>query len=150
MPVTRMDHRIEALESVVVQIQPLGNAVVGLKGDLEHLNARLGMELSKLNDKIEASLAVGRKELNEGLQILAKMIKGIPQESTGVTDAGSEMKSTASITELTGSKPGATENIVICAAEGSTRRRSGNALESWVQLLRFQLELKLGQFLGLE
>ncbi|CAA2965233.1 Hypothetical predicted protein [Olea europaea subsp. europaea] len=87
MPVTRMDHRIEALEGVVAQIQPLGNSMVELKGDLEHLNARLVMELGKLNYKIEVSLAMGRKELNEALQILAKMINGIPQESTGVTEA---------------------------------------------------------------
>ncbi|CAA2974273.1 Hypothetical predicted protein [Olea europaea subsp. europaea] len=80
-----MDHRIEALEDAVEQIPPLGNSMVELKGDLEHLNARLGMELGKLNDKIEASLAMSRKELNEDLQISAK---GIPQESTSVTEAG--------------------------------------------------------------
>lgn len=38
-----------------------------LQGNVEQLNAKLGMELEKMNEKIEVSLAIGRRELNDGL-----------------------------------------------------------------------------------
>ncbi|CAA3003485.1 Hypothetical predicted protein, partial [Olea europaea subsp. europaea] len=104
MPATRMDNRIEMLENAVAQIQPLGSSIIALKGDLEHLNARLGMELSKMNERLEVSLALGRRELNEGLQALRKMFKGIPPESSVMTGEGSRMKSTGPMKEVTESE----------------------------------------------
>ncbi|CAA2968087.1 Hypothetical predicted protein [Olea europaea subsp. europaea] len=104
MTATRMDNRIEVLENAVAQIQPLGTSVIALKGDLEQLNARLGMELSKMNERLEVSLTLGRKELNEGLQALAKMFKGMSPESSVMTGEGSRMKSTGLMEEVTESE----------------------------------------------
>lgn len=68
---------------------------------MEHLNAKLGMELGKMNEKIEVSLAMGRRELNDGLQTIAKMIKSLPLDSQPLVEEGSEMKSSATSDELT-------------------------------------------------
>lgn len=105
MPVTRMDNRIEALERTLTQISPLRATVVELKGDLKHLNVKLGMELGKMNDKLETSLAMGRKELNEGLQIITKIIKGLPLDSTAMTGEGSGVKSTSTFEKSAESEP---------------------------------------------
>ncbi|CAA3002992.1 Hypothetical predicted protein, partial [Olea europaea subsp. europaea] len=92
------------LENAVAQIQSLGSSIIALKGDFEHLNARLGMELSKINERLEVSLALGRKELNERLQALTKMFKGMPLKSSVMKGEGSRMKSTDPMKEVTESE----------------------------------------------
>ncbi|CAA2998890.1 Hypothetical predicted protein [Olea europaea subsp. europaea] len=88
-----MDNWIESLESIVSQIPSLEAIVVELKEDLEHLNLKLGKKLRKMNEKLESSLAMGRRELNEGLQTIAQMIKGLLLDSSTLTEEGSGVRS---------------------------------------------------------
>ncbi|CAA2982342.1 60S ribosomal L3 [Olea europaea subsp. europaea] len=128
MLATRMDNRIEMLENAVAQIQPLGTSVIALKGDLEHLNVRLGMELSKMNERLEVNLALGRKELNEGLQAIAKMFKGTSPESFVMTGEGSRMKSTGLREEAMESEVTLLEKEVLDVAEIQNQVRADERL----------------------
>lgn len=137
MPVTRMGNRIEALERTVTQISPLRATVVKLKGDLKHLNVKLGMELGKMNDKLETSLAMGRKELNEGLQIITKIIKGLPLDSTAMTGEGSGVKSTSTFEKSAESEPIIPEKVATQSGEGNYRKLelplfTGVDPDSWI------------------
>lgn len=119
---TRMDNRIEVLENTITQIQPLGTFVIKLKGHMEHLNARLGIELGKMNEKLEVSLPLGKKELSEGLEALRKMFKKMAPQSSVVTRKGSRMKSTGPIEEDIISEAVLPERVVAPTVEGNYRK----------------------------
>ncbi|XP_022844824.1 uncharacterized protein LOC111367934 [Olea europaea var. sylvestris] len=107
MPATRMDSRIELLEDSVSQISTLRATVNKLKGDLEHLNARLEMELGKMN---------------EGLLALVKMIKGRSLETSDLTGEGSGTKSVNTVENPTELEPFASGKAAENSFEGNYRK----------------------------
>lgn len=134
MPVTRMDVRIEALEK---SVPSLSASMVELKGDVEHLNNQVGLELGKMNQRLEASLALGRRELNDGLRLIEKMLKGSKLNSSSSPGEESGRMSTTSVEEQPEVENVNSEKMAVASVEGNYRKLelplfNGVDPDSWI------------------